>query len=108
MIEWTPDELKKNLDAGTSVFLKLWKPGCGACKLSEPALSRLEPEFQDQLTFVHINTQTHPEMLEISDTEVLPVFFIFKDKKKIGNHIGFKGIKKLKEFVETSLASSPG
>ena len=31
---WSPDDLKSHLDKGEKVFLKLWKKGCGICKLS--------------------------------------------------------------------------
>lgn len=103
MHDWTPEQLKTNLDEGRSVFLKLWKPGCGACKLSEPALTRLEESFGEQLTFCQIDTLKYPELLDLADTDVLPVFFIFINQQKKGQHIGFKGIKKLQQFIETSL-----
>ena len=101
MESWNPTTLKENLDQGQSVFLKLWKPGCGACKLSEPAIERIEKKYADKLNFAQINTAEHEEMLEIADTDVLPVFFIFKDQKMSGKHIGFKGLKKLETWVES-------
>ncbi len=99
MQNWTPDDLKKLLDENTKVFLKLWKPGCGACKLSLPALERLEAANLHGLTFGQIDVMTFPQMLDIADTDVLPCFFIFADQKLKGKSIGFKGIKKLEEFV---------
>ena len=42
MEAWTPDDLKSHLDNGDKVFLKLWKKGCGICKLSNSATDRLE------------------------------------------------------------------
>src|SRR4051812_30222400 len=103
MQEWTPERLHEELDSGKNVFLKLWKPGCGACKLSQPAVRRLEEQFTDKIQFAEINTEEFPEMLEIADTEVLPIFFVFKDRKLSGKHIGFKGQAKLQEFVESML-----
>ncbi len=103
MLTWTPDELEKSLESGASVFLKLWKPGCGSCKLAKPAVKRLEEAFSDRLSFGEIDAEAHPEILEIADTEVLPVFFIFKNKKLAGKHIGFKGQAKLQEFVEANI-----
>ena len=96
----TPDELKEKLDAGETVFLKLWKPGCGACKLSTPAIERLEKKHSQGIHFAQIDTQEHQEILEISGTDVLPVFFFFKAKKMVGKHIGFKGLKKLEEWLD--------
>jgi thiol-disulfide isomerase/thioredoxin len=103
MLEWTPEKLEGDLHSGKNIFLKLWKPGCGACKLSQPAVRRVEEGFSDKLLFGEINAEEFPEMLEIADTEVLPVFFIFKDKKLVGKHIGFKGQAKLHEFVESAI-----
>lgn len=102
MLDWTPDLLKKHLDEGQNVFLKLWKPGCGACKLSEPAVKRMEAEYSKDFLFAGINAAEYPEILEIAETDVLPVFFVFKDKKLAGKHIGFKGQAKLKDFINSS------
>lgn len=101
MQTWTPEELQSQLDSGKNVFLKLWKPGCGACKLSQPAVKRLEDNYSEHYQFGEINTEDFPEMLEIADTDVLPIFFVFKNKKLSGKHIGFKGQAKLQEFVES-------
>ena len=106
MKDWSPDDMKAHLDSGKGLFLKLWKKGCGGCKLSIPAVERLEGEFSDQLAFVQISADDHPEILEISDTEVLPTFFVFVAGKFKGNHIGFKGLEKLKAFVNKHLTEA--
>ena len=100
MEEFTPVSLKKTLDEGGSVFLKLWKPGCGACKLSESATDRLEKSHADSLQFAKIDVSEFPEMLGISGSEVLPVFFVFRKGEMKSKVIGFKGIKKLTEAIE--------
>ncbi len=102
MLDWTPLDLEENLDSGKNVFLKLWKPGCGACKLSEPALERVEAEFSSSLdlVFAQINAEEFPEMLETADTDVLPCFFVFKDQELKAKLIGFKGIAKLTSLIE--------
>ncbi len=101
MLTWTPEDLEKVLDEGKDVFLKLWKPGCGACKLSQPAVKRLEETYGEKFLFGEIDVLEFPEILEIADTEVLPVFFIFKNKKLLGKSIGFKGQAKLQDFVDS-------
>ncbi len=100
MIDWTPEDLKSNLDSQKSVFLKLWKPGCGACKLSEPATTRLEAKYGESNVFAKVDVSSYPEMLEISESEVLPAFFLFSEGKMAGKVVGFKGIKKLEELFE--------
>lgn len=103
MQDLSPDQLKEKLDNGDSIFLKLWKPGCGACTLSKPAIERLEASKAYDLEFVQIDAAAHPEILEIADTEILPVFFVFVNKQMKGKHIGFKGLAKLKGFLEEQL-----
>lgn len=105
MDNWTPDALTERLDKGEIVFLKLWKKGCGACKLSEPALERIMAADAAGMSFGQILIDDHPEMLEIAETDVLPAFFVFKDKDMKGKFIGFKGIAKLQEFIATALSS---
>jgi thioredoxin-like negative regulator of GroEL len=104
MLNWTPEELQKHLDAGDSIFLKLWKHGCGACKLSIPAIERLEAANDHALTFGQICADDHPEILEIAETDVLPVFFVFVNKEMKGRFEGFKGLEKLKKMVEEAFA----
>ena len=84
MQEVTPDKLKELLDDGQTVFLKLWQKGCGPCKLSEGATKRMEESDQFKgLLFAKISTDEHPEMVETAGTDILPVFFLFKNKKLI-------------------------
>ncbi len=97
---WTPEDLQKQLDAGDSVFLKVWKNGCGACKLSVPAVERIEAADTHALVFGQISADDHPEILEIVETEVLPVFFVFVKKVQKGRFEGFKGLEKLKKMVD--------
>lgn len=103
MEAWTPDELKAHLDKGERVFLKLWKRSCGICKLSTPATDKMEKENEYQMTFAKICIDDHPEMMDVAGTEVLPVFFVFDQKKKKGMFTGFKGLDKLQEFVSDAL-----
>lgn len=104
MEAWTPDQLKESLDKGDKVLLKLWKKGCGICKLSNSATDRMEKTNEHGLTFAKINVEDHPEMLDLAGTNMLPVFFVFADKEKKGMYTGFKGLDKLQEFVASSLA----
>jgi thioredoxin 1 len=97
--DWTPADLKNHLDQRESVFLKLWKEGCGACKLSAPAVERLESANEHGLVFAQISVTDHPEIMELADSDVLPLFFVFKDQKLAGKVIGFKGIAKLQEMI---------
>lgn len=103
--KWTPDHLQEHLESNHDVFLKLWKKGCGACKLSAPAIERLEASGEFKLHFGEISTDDHPEILELTESEVLPVFFVFKDKKMVGKFEGFKGLEKLKSFIQESLGA---
>ena len=103
MDAWTPDELKQELDKGSRIFLKLWKKGCGVCKLANPASDKLERDDEFKMKFGRIAVDEYPEMLQIAGTEVLPVFFVFDQKKKKGMYTGFKGYDKLYEFVSDSL-----
>lgn len=103
MEAWTPDDLKTKLDHGEKVFLKLWKRGCGICKLSNSATDRMEQDNPHGLVFGKINVEDHPEMLELAGTNMLPSFFVFADKQKKGMYTGFKGLEKLQDFVESAL-----
>ena len=106
MENWTPEQLQQEIEAGHRIFLKLWKKGCGACKLSVPAVERLMAADTHGLRFGQIAADEYPEMLEIAETEVLPAFFIFRDKEMAGQFVGFKGLKSLQDFVAETLAAA--
>jgi thioredoxin 1 len=103
MQNWTPEELQEKLGQGGGVFLKLWKKGCGACKLSVPAIERLEAANTHGLEFGQVNSDDHPEILEITGTEVLPAFFVFKGGEMKGSLVGFKGLEKLKTMIDDAM-----
>ena len=44
-------------------------------------------------------------MAGISETDMLPAFFIFENGKKKGTYTGFKGLKELQAFVDESMAN---
>lgn len=105
MKDMTPSELKQQIESGATIFLKIWKQGCGPCKLSESATDRLEKAHKDDpIDFIKVSAGDHPEMYEITGSEVLPAFFLFKDKQVIGKTIGFKGINSLKTLIADALA----
>ncbi len=103
MQNWSPEQLRSHLESGDNVFLKLWKKGCGACKLSIPAIERIEAANDHGLVFGQICADDHPEILEIAETEVLPVFFVFSNKEMKGRLEGFKGLERLKSMIDESL-----
>jgi len=104
MKDWAPEELQGHLEKGDRVFLKLWKKGCGPCRLSTPAIERIEAADQHALQFGQICVDDHPEMFEITGVDSVPAFFIFKDRKMAGKFLGFKGLEKLKTFVDEAMA----
>jgi thioredoxin-like negative regulator of GroEL len=106
METWRPEDLQERLDRGERVFVKLWKKGCGPCKLSTPAVERLEAHNRFNLTFGQICADDYPEILEITGSDVLPAFFVFNEEGLKGTFKGFKGLQKLEEFLQESLGSA--
>lgn len=105
MEAWSTDDLKAALDQGTDIFLKVYKSGCGICKMSEPATRRMEEKNKHNLKFVSINSDDHPEINEIAGVESYPTFYVFKQSKMKGSFIGFKGLAKLEAFVDEAVTS---
>ena len=105
MENWSPEQLQEQIESGAIVFLKLWKKGCGACKLSIPALERIMAADTHSIHFGQILVDDHPEILEIAETDVLPAFFVFKDQGMVGQLTGFKGIKTLQDLIAGAVAA---
>lgn len=100
MHDWTPKDLESRLESGGKVFLKIWKNGCGACKLSQPATTRLAEANAGVIEFGQVNADTYPEIMDIASVESLPAFFVFKGGQLKGQQLGFKGLAKLEELVK--------
>jgi thioredoxin-like negative regulator of GroEL len=105
MQDWTPQDLQNHIQNGDKLFLKIWKKGCGACKLSIPAIERIEAANEFGLIFGQVNSDDFPEILEIAEAEVLPMFFVFAESEQKGRLEGFKGIEKLKAMIEDAMST---
>jgi len=99
MTDHTPKTLEVLLASEKQVFLKLWKKGCGPCQLSTSAIERIEKKWAGEIHFAQISVTEYPEMLEIAETDVLPIFFAFENGKLLSRLEGFKGLKSLEEFT---------
>lgn len=105
MRDMTPGELKQLIETDATIFVKIWKKGCGPCKLSESATDRLEKAHADDpIEFVKVSAGDFPEMYEVTGSEVLPAFFVFKNKQMVGKKLGFKGLNSLKPLITDALA----
>lgn len=102
MTDYTPKTLENLLASAPRVFLKIWKKGCGPCKLSTSAIERLEKTWGEKVHFAQISASEYPEMLEIAETDVLPIFVSFEGGRLIKKLEGFKGLQTLENFLGQS------
>ena len=100
MEEWKPDQLKASLDKGDKVFLKLWKRGCGICKLSNSATDRMEKSNDHGLTFAKINVDDNPMAASKYGVRGLPTLMIFKGGKVAATHPGAMSKQKITEWIK--------
>ena len=78
-------------DASKPLVIDLHAPWCGYCTRMRPDMERLSSERSDEIRFVAIDTDDHPDAFTHIGVKTLPTVVLYKDGQEIarrgsGNH----------------------
>ena len=65
-----------------------WSP---PCKKMAPIFERLSGQMVGKVKFVKLNVDHCPKSVAALKVEAMPTLFLFKDGKKVDQHVGFAG-----------------
>lgn len=89
--------------AGPITIVDFWAPWCGPCKMVDPILEQLEPQFTDKINFVKMNVDDNQELAEQFKVMSIPSLVVFKNgvaKEKI---TGVFPKEKLERYFEKKI-----
>ncbi|QZX49218.1 co-chaperone YbbN [Mycoplasma sp. E35C] len=82
------------------LFVKFTWEQCGVCKMNEPIIEKVAKERQEQYDCYHIDVDKEQMWAEDDPNhkwaiKVVPVYMVFKDGKKVFEHVNFISEDKL-------------
>lgn len=82
-------------------FVTFSADGCQPCRLMEPALRKLDQEYEGRAAIREINTSEYPELVPYFRIAAVPTQILFdKDGKELGWHQGYMDESSMRQAIE--------
>ena len=93
---WDSDVLKQE----KPVLVDLWAPCCGPCRMVAPIVDELAEEYDGKVEFRKLNTDDNPSVAIKYGIRSIPTLLVFKGGEPVGQIIGFRPKKDLKQRLD--------
>ncbi|NVM04158.1 MAG: thioredoxin [Candidatus Helarchaeota archaeon] len=101
-MELTTKNFKKEvIESDIPVFIDFWASWCPPCKMIEPAIKKLEIEYQGKVKIGKINVDRNPSIASKYHIDGVPTYIIFKNGKIIKREVAAKSLDELRKFIES-------
>jgi thioredoxin len=95
------DRLGKNPQP---VLVDLWAPWCVPCRSIEPALKRLEKEYEGRVDVWKVNADEQPGLLRELGVYGIPTLIVFHSGRELIRRVGAQSPGALKDLFEAALS----
>lgn len=94
-------------EPGMVTFVTFSADGCQPCRLMEPALRKLDQEYEGRAVIREINTSEYPELVPYFRIAAVPTQILFdKDGKELGWHQGYMDESSMRQAIEGALKAA--
>ncbi len=91
-------------EPGMVTFVTFSADGCQPCRLMEPALRKLDQEFEGRAAVREINTSEYPELVPYFRIAAVPTQILFdRNGKELGWHQGYMDESSMRQAIEGAL-----
>jgi thioredoxin len=93
------DFAEKVLQAPQMVIVNFSSAGSSSCQIFEQEFATISQEFQDRITFVLVDVDSNPELIQRYHVDGIPTLIFFKDGQEIHRIKGIVMRDKLRRQV---------
>jgi len=88
------------------VIVDVWAAWCKPCKVVKPILEKLSAEYQDRITFLELDADASPEVLEQYRIMGIPTVLAFRDEELFARVTGAQSEQNYRALFESALSGS--
>lgn len=103
MREVTPQTLKEVTTAKQLALVEFWAPWCGPCRMLEPVLTRLEKEFDGQVSFGRLNVDGNQDFALENKIQSIPTMFLYVDGKPKEKITGYRELEPFRKYLKQKI-----
>jgi thioredoxin 1 len=86
------------------VLVDYWAEWCPPCHMIAPVLDEMATEYAGRLTVAKLNTDENPRTVAAHHVLANPTLQVYRDGKVVGQIVGARSKRALKEFIDASIA----
>ena len=89
------------------VLVDFWAEWCNPCKMLNPILAKLAGEFIGKFQLAKLDTDSEQQIATQYGVRSLPTVKLFRDGEAVGEFLGVRPEKEIRNFLERHLGLSP-
>lgn len=103
MPRWSTAEMEQTVAGGGTVLVDLRADWCPQCGPQERVLERLQPAFEERVTFGSVDVEANAAVVERYRVQGLPTMLVFRSGELATTLSGFRRAPEVRQALENLL-----